>query len=419
MRNLKIIGLLILSIVIFYSCSEILYNKDDSPTSSLNSIPKSVTTSQNNFAFELLKNINREQPDSNIFISPISASLALTMTMNGAAGETYQEMNKVLGYNTADREKLNASCKALINELYELSGGIEFNLANSIWLNDNFTLQEDFKNLNEEYFNAKIEALDFSQVENCVDIINSWVEDKTKDRIKDLVNESDFAGPTLMFLINAIYFKASWKYQFSEEKTDESDFYLNNGDNVKCQMMQMKEEFNYYSNSDIQAIDLIYANENYSMTILLPRDKNELDSLMDNIDGPELDKIIDNFKKDSVNLFMPKLELDYKKELKKNLVDMGMAKAFQRDQADFSKMVNEMEDGIFIDKVRQKSFLKIEEKGTEAAAATVVTMKYTTSIGEGDEIYMRINHPFLFFIRERRTGTILFSGKIMEPKWED
>jgi len=418
MRNLKIIGLLILSIVIFNNCSEILYNNDDSDPSSLNSIPKSVTASQNNFAFELLKNVNSEQPDSNIFISPISASLALTMTMNGAAGETYQEMNKVLGYNPADREKLNASCKALINELYELSGGIEFNLANSIWLNDNFTLQEEFKNLNEEYFNAKIEALDFSQVENCVDIINSWVEDQTEDKIKKLITNSDVTASTLMFLINAIYFKASWKYQFNEEKTRESEFYLNNGDNVQCQMMQMKEEFHYYSNSGIQAIDLIYANDNYSMTILLPKNKNQLDSLLYNINSSELDNIIDNFKKDSVNLFMPKLELDYKKELKKNLIDMGMEKAFNTGQADFSKMVNEREDGIYIDKVRQKSFLKIEEKGTEAAAATVVTMDFATSIG-GEKIYMRVNHPFLFFIRERRTGTVLFSGKIMEPKWQD
>lgn len=417
----RLVSIIFLSVIVcmVISCSSITDSdsETDSP-SQIESIPKSITNSHNNFALELLKEINSEQPEGNIFISPISASLALTMTMNGADGETYHEMNKVLGYNSADKEQLNASCKALIDELYDLSGNIEFNLANSIWLNDNFTLQDEFKNLNEQYFDAKIEALDFSQVDKCVNIINSWVENQTEDRIKELVKNDDFAGPTLMFLINAIYFKASWKYQFNEEKTSESDFYINNGESVKCQMMQMKEELNYYSNSNIQAIDIPYANENYSMTILLPRNIDQTDSLLDNIDNAEFTNIEDNFRKDSVNLFMPKLQLDYKKELKENLNNMGMEKAFLAGQADFSKMVNEIEDGIYIDHVTQKSFLKIEEKGTEAAAATVVGMKYT-SIGDDDEIYVRVDHPFLFFIREKRTGTILFSGKIMKPEWND
>ncbi|MDZ7725567.1 MAG: serpin family protein [candidate division KSB1 bacterium] len=395
-------------------CSKILEVDLNDGGVLVQTVSSRVTTSQNNFCFDLLETVNNESGEQeNIFLSPLSASLALTMTLNGADGETYEEMRQTLGYNNADRQEINTTCRALIDELYNLSGGIEFNLANSIWLNDQFTLQDSFQQLNTNYFRALIESLDFSQSQECTDTINDWVEDQTHDRIQDLVKAGDIDAMTLMLLINAIYFKADWKYQFDPEETREQNFNLLDGNTSPCDLMELKGEFDYYSDNQIQAIDLPYANEHYSMTVLLPRKMANIGSLLKNLDTAELNRILAGMQPDSVILSLPKLELEYEKSLKTALQSMGMQRAFTGG-ADFSNMVQERQNDIFISEVRQKSFLKVEETGTEAAAATVVIMELT-SIGGNEDIYMRVDHPFLFVIRENRTGTILFVGKIMQP----
>ena len=413
----KTVSIVIVMMIVILSggCNRLLdadLNGDDRLVSA---VSRQVTTSQNNFAFDLFKTISGESGDQdNIFISPLSASLALTMTMNGADGETYEEMRRVLGYDNADREDINITCKALIDELYNLSGGVEFNLANSIWLNQQFTLQDSFQKLNTNYFRALIESLDFSKSRECTDTINDWVEEQTRNRIQNLVKPGDIDAMTLMLLINAIYFKADWKYQFDPEETREQPFDLLNGSTAPCQMMEMKGKFAYYVDDHLQAVDLPYANEHYSMTILLPYRAENIESLLQDLNTTELNRLLAEMSKDSVNLSMPKLELEYEKSLKPALQSMGMLQAFQ-GQADFSKMVQERDSGIFISEVRQKSFLKVEETGAEAAAATVVIMELTSIGGGSDDIYMRVDHPFLFFIRENRTGAILFAGKIMQP----
>lgn len=418
MQKIEFYLILIITILLLSNCSEIVNSNNNNDSYSISSIPKSVTSSQNNFAFKLLQEIHNQEPDSTVFISPISASLALTMTMNGADGETLQEMRNVLEYSTDDLKEINAACKALIDELYELDTDVEFNLANGIWFTDRYTLQSNFRELNQSYFNAKIESLDFTDVEHSMNVMNSWVEDQTKERIKNLIKESDFAGPVVMFLINAIYFKANWEYQFNKESTRKSSFYTINGDQVNCQMMSQKQEFSYYSNKNIQAIDLPYANDNYSMTILLPRKMENIDSVLKAINNEKLNDIIDNFKKDSVNVFLPKFEIEYEKSLKEILMYMGMENPFTA-AANFSKIFNESKSDISISKVRQKSFLKVDEEGTEASAATVVILVERGGMDTDEEIYMRVNHPFLIFIREKRSGTILFSGKIMKPVWNE
>ena len=401
---------MLLSIIAcFAGCSKVL-DVEQPDTAFTRSLSKRVTASQTDFAFDLLKTVAKDTNETgNIFLSPISASLALTMTMNGADGETWEEMRQTLGYDNADREEINATCRALIEELYSLCGDIEFNLAHSIWFNDNFTLQDEFQRLNRDYFQAMIETLDFSRVDYCVNTINSWVEAQTRDRIQDLVKPDDISPLTMMLLINAVYFKANWQYQFDPEDTGQDDFDLPDGSSLPCEMMKIKGKFDYYADDDLQAIDLPYANEHYSMTILLPK-AGSTDSLLQRINQSDLNNILGSMQQDSVNVFLPKFELEYEKSLVKALMNMGMIKAF--GAADFSRMFQEIKEGIFISEVRQKSFLKVEETGTEAAAATVVIIKRS---GVNDEIMMRIDHPFLLFIREKRSGTILFCGKIIQP----
>jgi len=412
MRNLLFVT--ILSLLIFASCSEITGNKskkdDDVIKYSLDEIPAKLIKSNNDFSMRLFHTLDtQDDGDGNIFISPVSVSFALGMTMNGAGGNTFEEMKNVLGFSGSDLDQINASYAALIAELYDVSEGVEFNLANSIWFRDEFSLQDEFTQLNQDYFNAKVEALDFSDVQGTLETINSWVENQTEDRIQDLLKTLD--PNACMFLINAIYFKAAWKYQFDEEQTTDSHFYPENGENVLCEMMNIKSNFSFTQGTDYDALELPYDNENYSMIVIMPKTET-IDNFVQIANADVIQDIIDNFTEDSVNISLPKMEIEYEKELNDILKEMGIIEAFDPNRANFSKMFNEMDGGVWIENVKQKSFLKVNEEGTEAAAATVVQMNFESV---SDEKFIYFNKPFLFFINEKQSGSILFCGKIVNP----
>lgn len=407
-----LITIFILSFLLFSGCWDVL-NLDLNDNNNMlkytiDNIPENIIDANNNFSLELFKTINTNEGDSNIFISPVSVSFALGMTMNGADRNTYEEMKNTLDFADLDIEKINKSYLTLIDELYNVSEGVEFNLANSIWYSDKFSLQNEFKNLNENYFKAKMEGLDFNDVENSLDIMNSWVEEQTQGKIKNLINR--IYPNDCMFLINAIYFNASWKYQFDETETEESQFYIDNENAVNCDMMNIKSKFHFVKTNDYHALELPYANENYSMLMLMPRSKN-IDDFLNSINRDTIAKIQNKFEYDSINISIPKLELEYEINLNDILIEMGIEEAFDSRSANFSKMFNELQSSIWIDRVKQKSFLKVNEEGTEAAAATVVVM----TLGISDEKFMNFNIPYLFFIIEKQSNTILFCGKVVNP----
>jgi serpin B len=297
--------------------------------------------------------------------------------------------------------------------LYNASDGVKFNLANSIWFRKGNTLQEVFRALNEDYFHAKIESLDFSEPTAAKNIVNGWVEDQTEEKIKNLVKESDF-NAAIMMLINAIYFKAAWKYEFDKNETESGNFRIDEQNIVECDMMSMKGKFKYAQNEDYDVLELPYANENYSMLMIKPKSAG-INEFISGFDRQKLNNIIDKLEKDSVNISLPKIDLEYEVELKEILFEMGIRDAMNRLTADFSKMFEAISGGIWISKVRQKSFLKINEEGTEAAAATVVVMGRLSAVTNSHEIYINFNSPYLFLIREKRSNTILFCGKIINP----
>ena len=376
MKKIILISILILTT----SCSELLNTSDPKVNSySVKNIPTKIINANNDFSIKLFQTLNPHDGDSNIFISPVSVSFALGMTMNGADGNTYEEMKSTLGFEGLDIETINKSYAGLINELYDASGGVAFNLANSIWYTDELSLQSEFDSLNSEYFRAKVEALDFGLKSSCKEIVNQWVEDQTENKIKDFTRESDFES--IMLLINAIYFNASWQYQFDESETEEKYFYPNDNESVKCEIMAQRNEYQYYAKEGIQAVELPYANDNYSMLLIQPTNQ-PIDEFIAEFDRIQLAAMTKNFHKDSVNLFIPKLEIEYEKELGDILKEMGISDAFDAVQADFSKMFNELRDEIFIKLVRQKAFINLDEEGTEAAAATVVVMDWKSANGD-------------------------------------
>jgi serpin B len=371
----------------------------------------SLKESSNEFGFKVFRELVTIDANKNIFISPLSMSMALGMTYNGAAGETKTAMHSTLGYGDLSDDEINESYKSLIELLTQLDPKVIFNIANSIWYRQELSVLQDFINTNKEYFDAAVRALDFNS-EEAADVINNWVNEKTKGKIKEIVDKP-IDPLTVMFLINAIYFKGTWTYEFDKGNTREDIFYLPDGTTTQCKMMNQTGNFKYFSSEKFQAIDLPYGDGYFSMTIFLPEPETDIDSLIHQLNNDNWNLWVSNLSKQEVMLYFPKFEIEYEKELKDVLSILGMEIAFDPDSADFSR-INPDRDDLHIDKVKHKTYVKVNEEGTEAAAATSVGAALTSA-----GTIMKVNRPFIFAIRENNSGTILFMGKIVEPIWEE
>ena len=324
-------------------------------------------------------------------------------------------MRTTLEFGNLSRGEINESYKSLIELLMNIDSDVQFNIANSIWYKYDRPFKQDFFERCRDYFDARVSGLDFSQTEAVKDTINNWVEENTNGRIKDIL---DYVRPlAVMYLVNAIYFNGNWTYRFNEEDTKDEPFYLPGGGTKDCKMMEVRSYFKYLEDSTIQAIDIPYGNGNYSMTVMLPQYGEDIDEFIAGLTKEKWDEWMDGFTEDSVNLFLPKLKLEYKTDsiLKEVLKDMGMEIAFDPDRANFTDMADP--SSIWIGRVIHKTFLELDEEGTEAAAATVVEM-WESSVPEETDPVMMINRSFVFVIKENHSGTILFIGKIVDPVWE-
>lgn len=401
---------LIFSLLILISgCEQNPTDKDVIPdVRELTALEKQLTAADNRFGLDIFREIADSQTDSNIFISPLSISMALGMTYNGSGGTTQEAMRQVLHYGNMSETEINASYRSLIELLSSIDPDVQFDIANSIWCREGFAVEQDFLDLNMEYFEALVQSLDFGQPA-AADIINAWVEENTNGKIDQIV-QAPIDPLTVMFLINAIYFKGSWTYEFDPAETEEKSFRLRDGSERETPTMQYKCTLDYYSDDQLQIVDLPYGNECFSMTVILPADVQRLDSLIRELDNDTWNAWIGSLSAREVNLYLPKFKLRYEEKLKRYLSDLGMEVAFEPGQADFSRI--NPDEQLFISKVKHKTFVDVNEEGTEAAAVTSVEMKLTSV---GNEAYMIVDHPFLFAIRERNSGTILFIGKIEDP----
>ena len=413
MKCKKVIFLFIAVLLLTFNCD---LTDPTEPIRELSSSEAALIEADNSFGLKLFKEINAEETDSNVFISPLSISMALGMTYNGSAGSTEEAMRTTLEFGDLSMGEVNESYKSLIELLEGIDSDVEFNIANSIWHRDDRVFEQDFFERCRDYFDARVSGLDFSQSDAVKDTINNWVEENTNGKIKKILN---FVHPdAIMYLVNAIYFNGTWTYQFDEEDTKDDIFHIHGGGTKECKMMEIKSRFKYFEDSLLQAIDIPYGKGNYSMTILLPREGEDIDLLIAELTQEKWDEWMSDFYEDSVNLFLPKIKLEYKTDsiLKDVLIAMGMEIAFDSEEADFTGMYNP--GGIWINRVIHKTFLEIDEEGTEAAAATVVEMMESAGPGTGHPTIF-VNRPYLLAIREHHSGTILFIGKIAEPVWEE
>lgn len=368
-----------------------------------------IISGNNGLGFALLKEAEPDS-DGNIFISPTSLFLALAMTYNGAEDITGEEMSALLGVAGIDEGELNKASASLMSMLHSHAKDIELNIANSIWINQRYHFQVHFSKSVQDYYNAKIEEINVSDDES-VKMINNWVKDATNGKIEDIV-EAPLNPDLVSILINAIYFKGDWLYQFDKKKTEERTFYLGDGTEKTVPLMRLSEELSYLENDHFQAVSLPYKGEKMSMKVFLPKNDTSLDELHGMLTNENWQEWLKLFNKKEGTILLPKFKLEYETELNDTLKKLGMESAFYKD-AHFTKMIQEP-DPIWIDKVKQKTYLDVNEEGTEAAAVTSVEMVTESSVAD-PPFYMEVNRPFFITLTDDETGTILFMGKINNP----
>lgn len=405
--------LIILLGLIFISCEKDDNNADfptDEKEIVLSSNTKNMVSSDNQFGIEIFKQMLNAEQGNNLMISPLSISQALLMTYNGADGDTKKAFEETLFLNNLTIDEVNQSAQELVNALLEADPSVIIDIANSIWYRDEFTIKPEFIRVNKDYYNAEVQQLAFNN--EAVDIINDWVKNKTNDKIEEIVDQID--PMTLMFLIDAVYFKGNWKSKFKEEDTEDDEFTLSNGSKVTVPFMYQSTTAKKLNQEDFTILDLPYGRGNYSMFIVLPNKDKTIDDVLEIWDNDAYNQWVNNLNEvDNLDVIIPKFKFAYEKELNEVLKAMGLTLAFDANQADFSNIIENKQ--LFISNVKHKTFIEVNEKGTEAAAATSVEIRFT-SIGPANQFIA--DRPFLFAIREKYTNSILFMGRVEDPSKE-
>lgn len=343
-------------------------------------------------------------------ISPLSVSAALAMAYNGASGNTKEEIKNTLGFENIQDDEINQSFKDLQSLLLNMDKLTTFNIANFIWYRDTYALRDGFSAIIKDSYEGEIRPLDFTNPDS-KDIINGWVEEKTENKIKNLISE--VSDDHVMFLINAIYFKSIWKYQFNKANTVPQAFYLADGSAVQREMMYSAElQFLHTHNDDFQYISLPYGNEQFYMSIILPNEDKSVQDVISTLNAATISNLVAIARPSDLPLVLPKFKMEYEKELNESLEMLGIKDAFY--QADFSQFfINP--DRLKISKVNHKTFIEVDEEGTEAAAATSVEIVALSANPTTLPPPIYINRPFVFLIMEKSSQNILFLGKVMDP----
>jgi serpin B len=360
------------------------------------------------FAFDLLKQIAGGQPNANVFISPFSVSSVLQMVANGAAGDTKPEMQRVLKTTGLAPDSLNAACKDL-NESLNSQTNVILNLASAIWFQEGIHLKPGFVATNSRFFHAGLAPVDFQKPASA-QIINDWADNSTHGKIKDVV-QWPFDPLTKVILANAIYFKGQWAHPFDKSATKPRAFHLARGETKPTPMMWQRKTFDYQEGDGFQAVRLPYAGGRLQMYLFLPNPSSSPAKLLAGMDSNTWrDKILPGFRDREGTLAFPRFKLEYDVVLNDPLEALGMRHAF--DDADFSAMASER---LFVSKVKQKSFVEVNEEGTEAAAVTTGVMAAGIAMEPPKPFEMIVDRPFFFVIGDDKTQSILFMGLVFDP----
>jgi serine protease inhibitor len=369
-----------------------------------------LAAANNSFAFDLLKQIEKEQPRENIFISPFSVSTALQMVGNGAAGETKAEMQRVLVTGSLPPDKLNAASKSL-NESLNSQPDVILNLANAIWCQNELQLKPGFVAVNKTFFQVELAGVNFNDPKSA-DIINDWADKKTYGKIQH-VFQFPFPPLTKVIVANAIYFKGKWVEPFDKGQTKLCPFYLPNDEQKQTPMMRQHRHFGYQETGDFQAVRLVYFGKGLDMILFLPKTNSSPQKLLAELGAVSWqDDICPQFDDREGTLVFPKFKLEYGVRLNDSLEALGMKSAFTTG-ANFSAMSDEP---LIISEAKQASSIEVNEEGTEAAAVTGLGFSRIGPIPDPTKPFeMIVDRPFFFMIADERTQSILFMGIIFDP----
>jgi len=395
--------------VVFFSSSTVTAQPRAVDTYATNESVANLSDLINEFSFKMYKQLISDNTE-NIFFSPYSIFVALAMTYEGARNETANEMHSVLGFPQNDTVTLCSFGR--IYNLLNINKEYTLNTANALWIKKGYPFLEEYLKFIENYYMGKTTEVDFGNPEKSAKIINQWIEKNTGGKIKDLIAKEDIDQYLTMILTNAIYFKGDWLNKFDKDLTTNKNFELPDGTNVSVPMMilyETKLKFNYTETNELQILELPYKGNKLSMIIILPKENNV--SIAEKILSREnLSKWIDSMNETNVEILLPKFKLETEYTLKDYLANMGMVNPFTLN-ADFSGMTGKKD--LFIEKIKHKAFIEVNEEGAEAAAATSVHMALTAI---PNYTVFNADHPFIFLILHKETGNILFMGRLSNPK---
>ena len=391
--------------------SAVMENQNNARTN--NVIDQRLISANSKFGFNLFSEIAKHESGKNVFISPVSVGLALSMTYNGAVGETKEGMQRVLEILGMNHLELNQAYSQLRAALESADPKVQLNIANSLWGKKGISFNPDFIKRNEQYYGAEVTALDFGDP-GTPGRINSWVNDKTKGKIKGIVDKID--PQAILYLINAIYFKGAWTNEFAKARTKEETFTTGSGKQKPHPIMHQSGDYQYFENKDFQAVSLPYGNRRISMYLFLPAKGRSLGEFQKNLNAANWNSWMNSFGETKGEIGLPRFKVEYEISLNDVLKALGMGIAFDQNRADFSGIVKMTPENVYISQVKHKTFAEVNEEGTEAAAATSVEMSVTSAMQPRKTFRMIIDRPFFCAIRDNTTGTLLFMGSIVDPQ---
>jgi serine protease inhibitor len=397
------------------SSRDLAANAESSPTSSSRTpvsqgeVNPQLVKANTQFGFKLFSQIYRQQPDQNLFISPTSVAIALSMTYNGAGGETQQAMARTLELTGLSLEEVNLANLALKSILESLDQNVELTIANGLWMPSQADLNPEFLQRTQQFYQAEVAELDFRDP-SASEMVNSWVDRQTNGKIPQIVDR--LSPETQLLLVNAIYFKGKWSQPFETALTQNLPFTLLDGSQKQQPLMSQTGEYRYLNNDIFQAVSLPYGEGNISFYVFLPKKEVGLSGFLDQLNADTWNSWMQEFSWQPGSIKLPRFQLEYEITLNDTLKALGMEIAFDGNRSDFSR-IQTPPPNLAIDQVKHKTFVDVNEEGTEAAASTSVGIVATSVPPPPFE--MSIDRPFFCAIRDEKTGTILFLGSIVDP----
>jgi serine protease inhibitor len=372
---------------------------------------KEIAKASNEFTLNAYGFLTNElKPNQNLFYSGVSISSVLSMTANGAAGDTYEQMYKALNFDKFSEEQINNYQYKMLTTLPFISNSTKLNIAYGIWHTPDLNVLPTFKNTVTEDYKSRIAALDYNNADETLKDINGFIDRKTEQMIPEFFQNLPVGMK--MLLVNAIYFKGDWDKKFDKEKTKKDNFRLQTGNTVQTEFMEVTHSFEMATTNSFQAVKLPYKDKKFEMIIVKPSNNSTLNTLKEKFTKYETVQEMDKeFRDASLILSIPKFKFEYEIDLQRMLEQFGMVDAF-KSEADFSRMAALP---LKIDKVKQKAVIDVNEAGSEAAAVTVVSMTFS-SAGPSAPTRIKYDEPFIFMLREASSGLILFMGQYNLPE---